>query len=910
MDKLGIDLVYNNCINCSCYNPEFIYEGKFKDVSEGQWDKYIEYIFISDKGTDYQNILGGRDSKTFLEKIEKTGITNFFYTAITLCRNSENKTPNKKDIKCCSDNLELILQSILKTNELFKVKPPKIILLGKTVVEAMFGKKDKIDSLRNQVHSMTKYPCDIFVTYHPGALYNNEELILPFEQDLEFIKNYSPTNIKKENDYILIETIEEFDGVIDYLMQGKKLVYDIETTGNKYQMMKEIIERKRLGKKVIFEEWREDIIIGISFSCERNTGIYLPLWVKGKDFDDERKKEWESYLQTNNLGTFDKDEFYFWLGPTATEYVVGRMKTLLENPEIEKCNQNVKFDNQFLIKQLDIHPNNIVADTMLMSYLLNENVPNSLEYNSDVRYPDLRGYKQSVYGLLTKDKKDVENYADIPLSTLSIYGPKDTDATLRLWEDLATEIEEEKKNYQGAKNCYLDNKFLLDNLYMPLQHVYTMAELRGVYFDREYAEKIANEYTKELREIEEEFFSTFQRTINLNSPVQLQELLFVELGWPIFKTKEKGQPQTSDYASTDQDHIKRLREEFEKHPDKFKGELDLIAALLDYKKKQKMISTYLRGKKMHSRMDPDGFVHTSYLLHGAVSGRLSSRPNLQNMPKKTKTANIRGVFTARPGWRFWSCDESQVEMRIMADYAQDPIMLYYIDNNIDIHWRGCKEVFYNGKELEYDPTDFQMKRNRKLTKLCNFGGMYLGSDQTKVEKVNEKLERDEPKITMQDAQRHSEWFWSEFERTKEYQLEMKEHILCNGWIDSKFGRRRILPDAFSDKKYFREEAVRAGINAQIQGTASDIAQWGFIKIYDYCRDNNLESWPLITVHDEADGESPEHELELIKEITPKLMTSKTFSIHPDGIERKIDISNIIKVKIDSEFEVFKERWGN
>jgi DNA polymerase-1 len=296
-------------------------------------------------------------------------------------------------------------------------------------------------------------------------------------------------------------------------------------------------------------------------------------------------------------------------------------------------------------------------------------------------------------------------------------------------------------------------------------------------------------------------------------------------------------------------------------------------------------------------------------LHGTVSGRLSSTPNVQNLPRKTfkivsptgrviEPTNIRGIFTAPPPFKLFSSDLSQAELRIMADYADDFMMLDYIKRNVDIHWTGCLKIFYGDKDLIYDKNNSEMKRLRKLTKLCNFGGLYGGSDRKKVSSVNEKLELGEPKIDMRIAGAHTEWFNSEFPDIQKYIKEQEKHILQYGWIDNKFGRRRRLPDALSKDEYLRAEACRQGINAQIQGTASDIVQLSMIRIVKWLEDNDMKSKIIWSVHDEVDGYAHPDEIEILKEIVPKMMCEKVPPIDK------------IKVALESEFDVFKNRWGD
>jgi hypothetical protein len=172
------------------------------------------------------------------------------------------------------------------------------------------------------------------------------------------------------------------------------------------------------------------------------------------------------------------------------------------------------------------------------------------------------------------------------------------------------------------------------------------------------------------------------------------------------------------------------------------------------------------------------------------------------------------------------------------------------------------------------------------------------SDRKKVSSVNEKLELGEPKIDLKIAGAHTEWFNSEFPDIQNYIKVQNDHIAKYGWVDNKFGRRRRLPDVFTKDKYLIAEAQRQGINAQIQGTASDIVQLSIIRITKWLEENQMQSKIIYSVHDELDGYGHPEELEILKEVIPKMMCEKVFPI------------NKIKVELESEFDVYNHRWGD
>lgn len=629
IQKLGFELPYDACQECQLNIPGMEYKGLARDVSWGDWDKHIDYIFVVDKGTDYDKVLGGKDGKIFLQILEEIGLKNWFITSATLCRPAEGKTPTVTDILSCYNNTETILQSIIKVNQINQATPPTIIILGKEALKRFTTDKAllkaSVGSLVGQEMSLDEYPgCPIYMTYNPAAIIYNESYFGLLKADLLSISNKRQGISQSTGTYFMIRSMDTFEQVFEYLKDQPRISYDIETTGKNYQTMLEIIEKKRKRKGQIVldysENWRTDMIIGISFSAAAYEGVYIPLWVKGKDFINS------PYAHAFE-GEIFSDEFYFWFGEDNKKVILEGIRVLLENLQTEKIAHNGKFDNQFLKVQLGIEISNFYIDTMLLSYLQNENSPNSLEYLVNTKYPDLAGYKQTVHSRISKKKQAEENYSDLDLETLAQYGCRDADATFRLSYDLMEDLKKEMKDVPGE---WYNPKWLLENLYMPLSKVYQNAELYGIKVDRDYAENLAKEFDIENLNTEKAFAETFGEIINLNSAQQLQKLMYTDLCWPVFKATGKDDKRTlrdkipPEEGSTDQNTLKILLEYFETHNStgKFDGEIDMLTELLRYKKYKKLTGTYLRGKKLFNRMDAYSRIHTSYLLHGTKTGRL------------------------------------------------------------------------------------------------------------------------------------------------------------------------------------------------------------------------------------------------------------------------------------------------
>ena len=940
------------CSKCPIYNDSI---GSTSNIIDSSWgwlgidkqERSFKYVFVTNRGNNQEYNFLGQGEIPFVKILWELNISSFFIISASICRHHKGHNQYlMKAIECCEPNFNNIMNEIIDFNKMYDAPPPQIIVLGKDTFQGIFPSTKQSIKMRDIMHNVYSHPAYPGVEFKglwsPLAAHKNPDILREISAEIQAYEDKGvPVPSNPNTNYLLVETLEQFDNVIDILKSSTEISFDIETSGLKYRPMRKITQKKSRGERISIESIEIDTIIGISFSNEEYTGCYIPLYIKFKHFTEDRIKYldnfWSPNLAFNIPDEVTDDSYFFWFGDPGKDIVYNKLKDLLEDSNIKKIAHNGKFDVSFLKEWWNIDVQNFYYDTMLASYLVNENSLNSLEFAVDIRYRDLKGYKSRVYDRLRLSDQEEENYADIPLESIAIYGAKDADATFRLRKSFDLEMETEyetTREESKTSNLWLDSKSLLHNFYMPLSHRYAEAERHGILFDIEYANILTKQYSEEMEILQQRIDTILidagiekldeksaTRHINLSSPKQKKTLFFDILGWNVIKpTKSvkdkrkyrKGQKISAEDASTDQDSLKQLLEDFFRNESDKALEIELIELILDYLKRNKMINTYLQGRKLYDRLDTNNYLHFSMKLHGTVSGRLSSSPNVQNLPKRTSeiqlptgrikaAMNIRGIFTAPENYKIFSCDLSQAELRIMADYAEDEVMLYYIKEGIDIHWKATLDLFFHGKNLIYDSKDPKMRRYRKLIKLCNFGGLYGGGDEKKVSSVNEKLELGEGKITIKLAQEHSYWFWSEFSKTAEYLKKMEAHILKYHWIDNKFGRRRRLPEAATSEKYIRAEAVRQGINAQIQGTASDIAQCGFMKIHDYLKINSLKSKVLWSVHDECCGYVHDEEIELLKVKVPELMVQKD--------DLYLPLSKI-KVKLGSEFEVYNTRWGD
>ncbi|MDA8141162.1 MAG: DNA polymerase, partial [Desulfobacteraceae bacterium] len=327
---------------------------------------------------------------------------------------------------------------------------------------------------------------------------------------------------------------------------------------------------------------------------------------------------------------------------------------------------------------------------------------------------------------------------------------------------------------------------------------------------------------------------------NIQSSQQLGRILFEKLQLPTFKkTKKK-----TGY-STDVEVLTRLAEQHE-----------LPAFLLRHRSLAKLKSTYVDA--LLEQVDAQtGRIHTSFNQTVAATGRLSSSdPNLQNIPIRTEEGReIRKAFVARPGWHLLSADYSQIELRILAHYADDPILIQSFEHNEDIHARTASEVFQV-------PLDHVPEELRRQAKAINFGIMYGMSAFGLSRELG---------ISAKIAQTYIDQYFERYNGIKTYMENTIAQARQTQRVSTLLGRLRLLPDINSGNPTIRQFAERTAINTPIQGTAADLIKVAMIRAAAALKERRLQTLMLLSVHDEIVFEVPPEELEIIRSMVPEVM---------------------------------------
>jgi len=503
--------------------------------------------------------------------------------------------------------------------------------------------------------------------------------------------------------------------------------------------------------------------------------------------------------------------------------VLATLKPWFEDVSKPKLGQNMKYDMHVLANH-GIRLRGIVDDTLLESAAWESDKNHDLDSLAN-RHTDLATL--SYTDICGKGAKAIGFY-DVELAQATAYGAEDADVTLRVHHKLAPRIAAEASLTRVYREIEL-----------PVQEVLWAMERQGVMIDAFLLAQQSDELGRKMLEIEQEAFKVAGQPFNLNSPKQIQELLFERDKLPVLKKTPSGTP------STDEEVLAQLALDY-----------PLPKLILEYRGMAKLKNTYT--DKLPRMVNPKtGRVHTSFSQTGAITGRLaSSEPNLQNIPVRTQEGRrIRAAFIAPNGWHIVSADYSQIELRIMAHLSGDARLLEAFAAGEDVHRATAAEVF------GVDTAEVSSEQ-RRYAKTINFGLIYGMS----AHGLAKSLE-----IERSAAQSWIDRYFARYPGVAAYMEATRHAARDQGYVETVFGRRLWLPEIKSSNVGRRQGAERAAINAPMQGTAADLVKLAMRKVYDWLNNDGLQSKLLLQVHDELILEVPPAELDLVKETLPRLM---------------------------------------
>jgi DNA polymerase-1 len=483
--------------------------------------------------------------------------------------------------------------------------------------------------------------------------------------------------------------------------------------------------------------------------------------------------------------------------------VLKALKPILENPDIGKIGQNIKYDAHIFIGE-GIHLQGMADDTMLQSYILNSTAS---RHNMDALAFYYLGRDTIHYEEVAGKGAKQIGFDQVDLSKASDYAAEDADITLQLDECLRQRLRQESR----LNSVYMD-------IEIPLLEVLLKLEQNGVLIDQSMLQQQGSEVDRQLSDIETSVYEQAGETFNLSSPKQIQAILYDKLALPVLRKTPKGAPSTAE------DVLEELANEY-----------DIPRLILEHRGLNKLKTTYI--DKLPNEINPTtGRVHTSYQQAVAATGRLSSTsPNLQNIPIRTAQGRrIREAFIAQPGKRILALDYSQIELRIMAHLSADESLLEAFEQGLDVHRATAAEVF--GSKL-----DAVSDEQRRAAKAINFGLIYGMSAFGLGKQLN---------IGRNAAQQYVDTYFERYPGVRRYMEQTKTLAREQGYVETVYGRRLHLPDINARNAVQRQYAERTAINAPMQGTAADIIKRAMITVHRWLIEDGDRIKMIMQVHDE------------------------------------------------------------
>ncbi|MEW5908310.1 MAG: DNA polymerase I, partial [Thermodesulfobacteriota bacterium] len=496
--------------------------------------------------------------------------------------------------------------------------------------------------------------------------------------------------------------------------------------------------------------------------------------------------------------------------------VLERLNPILKNPEIEKIGQNIKYD-WIVFNRHGADLAGISFDTMVASYLID---PSKRTHGLDQIALDFLDHHKILYPDVAGK---AGNFSEVPIEDATRYACEDADITLMAYHVLGPKLQEMKL------------ADLFESVEMPLVGVLKRMEMRGICVDRKRLAGLSKSFEGQLLDIENQIYSAAGEEFNINSSQQLGRILFEKLGLPVQKKTRK-----KTAFSTDVEVLTNLAVHHE-----------LPALMLRHRTLTKLKSTYVDA--LLEMIHPEtGRIHTSFNQTITATGRLSSSdPNLQNIPVRTDEGReIRSAFIPQDGWHLLSADYSQIELRILAHYSEDPILIDAFTNDEDIHTRTASEVF------QVFPSMITPELRRQA-KVINFGIIYGMSPFGLSRELG---------ISQKMAQTYIDHYFGRYQGVRRFIDHTLDNSRKTGQVSTLLGRIRFFPDILSSNPGMRQFAERAAINTLIQGTAADLIKVAMIRTDAAIRKQRLQSALLLSVHDELVLEVPEGELKQIEHL--------------------------------------------
>lgn len=492
------------------------------------------------------------------------------------------------------------------------------------------------------------------------------------------------------------------------------------------------------------------------------------------------------------------------------------LQRTLEREDIYVIGHNIKFD-YVQLKAFGVRIRNLFFDTMIAYHLIDENSTDKSLKSLAWTFTEYGGYEKVI------EDFDLDDESEIPVEKLYLYNCGDAYITYLIWKKLEPVLKEQKLMR------------LFKQILMPACRVLGDTEYFGVGYDVERAQKLREECLKRMESATKKIKEVTGKDINVNSALQLRELLFKDLKLDVIEKTGAGQPSTSEST------IRVLAEKYKEGKAKV-----VLDAIIEYRKASKIISTYIDG--LIKKLDPNGRLHPDFQMTGTVTGRLSvHNPGLHNV---THDSTIRNLFVARKGWRIVEADLRQAELRIFLNLIGQYDFVDLLKQGHDPYKELASRIY----KIPLEEVD---DNKREMAKGLTLGMMYGMGPRSIAETLN---------LPYEEGLKIYNSFFQTFPRALEWMRSTVETARRTKQVRNLFGRIRHITGIDSEDEYLRAEAERQAINSPVQSSASDFTLLLIVRVDRRLREANMLSHLVLTIHDSVIFESPENEVEALKKI--------------------------------------------
>ena len=699
---------------------------------------------------------------------------------------------------------------------------PGVRGIGPKTAQSLIDKFKTLDNLYKNIKKIDKERIKNLLEENKELAYISKELVT-INTNLEITDDFNQFKISSSNNQELNDFFKEleFDSMIDDDFNKSDLrdtKYSIINNKKDFMKLKKSLSRIKefsLDLETTSINALDAEIVGIAISYNSDEGFYIPL------------------SHETDIDQLDLN------------YVLENLKEILESSKIKKIGQNLKYEI-LVFKNYSINLGGIYFDTMVASHFLDSSLQSYSLDNLSRRFLD---HKMLSYKDITKIEKKEISFKQVPVDVAMNYACEDSDITYKLYCIFKDKLLDKDLLAQFHKNE------------MPFVSVLANLESNGVFIDSKKLNDISAKFEKKINKIEKTIYKSIGYEFNINSTLQLRDILFDKLKLKPFKKTKKGE------FSTDSESLQSIEDQH-----------SIVKEILAYRFYSKLKSTYLDSLPELINVNSNR-VHTSYNQTGTSTGRLSSsNPNLQNIPIKTDEGKqIRESFSSpKDDSVIISADYSQIELRLLAHFSSDPTMLKSYKNNEDIHLNTASEIF----EV---PINKITSQQRSLAKTINFGIIYgIGP-----KRLSLQIDSD-----IKTAKEYIEKYFSRYSRVKNYFEDTISYTRENGYIETILNRKRYLKDINSKNFILRSANERAAINTPIQGSAADVIKLAMININ---QDKELKNYAklVIQVHDELVFECKKDKVDYVSKKVKNYM------------------ENSIKIKVPLKVDINKgQSWSD